>query len=143
MKTTFHAKPGEVERKWVVFDAEGQILGRLCSRIASVLRGKHRPEYTPHVDVGDFVIVINAEKVKLSGAKNQQKTYFRHSGYPGGGKHIPIKHVLAKHPERIVSKAVKGMIPRTRLGRRQLKKLHVYAGPEHPHTAQKPEIISL
>ena len=99
MKTTFHAKPGEVERKWVVFDAEDQVLGRLCTRIASMLRGKHKPEFTPHVDVGDFVIVVNAEKVKLSGAKSQQKTYFRHSGYPGGEKHIPFEHVLAKHQE--------------------------------------------
>ena len=143
MTTTYHAKPGEVERNWIVFDAENQILGRLCSRIATVLRGKHKPQYTPHIDVGDFVIVINAEKVKLTGLKRQKKTYFSHSGYPGGEKYVPLERLLAKHPERIVEKAVKGMIPRTRLGRKQLKKLHVYAGPDHPHEAQQPATASL
>ena len=143
MTTTYHAKTGEVERHWVVFDAENQVLGRLCSRVAAVLRGKHKPEYTPHVDVGDFVIVVNAEKVKLTGLKRQKKTYFKHSGYPGGEKHVPMEYIFKKHPERIVEKAVKGMIPRTRLGRKQLKKLHVYPGPDHPHEAQQPVAVSL
>jgi large subunit ribosomal protein L13 len=143
MTTTYHAKPGQVERKWVVFDADGQVLGRLCSRIATVLRGTNKPHYTPHVDVGDFVIVINAEKVKVSGLKAKKKTYFSHSGYPGGGKHVPYDRLLATHPDRIVSRAVKGMLPRTRLGRKQLKKLHVYAGPNHPHVAQQPVEASI
>jgi large subunit ribosomal protein L13 len=136
--STYQAKPAEVQRKWLVYDASGQVLGRLCSRIASVLRGKHKPEYTPHVDVGDFVIVINARDVKLTGLKSQKKTYFSHTGYPGGAKFVPYEHLSAKYPERIIWRAVKGMMPRTRLGRRQLKKLHVYAGPEHPHVAQQP-----
>ena len=143
MKSTYSAKPGEVERKWVVFDADGQVLGRLCSRIAMLLRGKHKPEFTPHVDVGDFVIVINAEKVKLSGSKPLKKTYFHHTGYPGGAKHVPFEQIMTKHPDRIISHAVKGMVPRTRLGRRQLKKLHVYTGSEHPHSAQQPVTVSL
>jgi len=139
---TYHAKPRDVERNWLLFDANDQVLGRLCSRIASVLRGKHKPQYTPHVDVGDFVIVINARRVKLTGLKSQKKTYFDHTGYPGGAKFVAFEHVLAKHPERIIWRAVKGMMPRTRLGRRQLKKLHVYAGPEHPHQAQQPSAVS-
>jgi large subunit ribosomal protein L13 len=143
MNHTYHAKPGEVERKWLVFDANDQVLGRFCSRIASVLRGKHKPEFTPHVDVGDFVIVINAEKVRLTGLKTQKKTYFRHTGYPGGAKFVAFEHLLATHPDRIISHAVKGMIPRTRLGRKQLKKLHVYAGPDHPHEAQQPITVTL
>ena len=142
MTNTFHAKPGQVERKWIIFDADGQILGRLCSRIATVLRGKHKPEFTPHVDVGDFVIVINAEKVMMTGLKTKQKTYFSHSGYPGGAKHVPYDRFLTTHPERIISHAVKGMMPRTRLGRKQLTKLHVYAGSEHPHAAQQPTMAS-
>ena len=143
MNHTYHAKPGEVERKWLVFDASDQVLGRFCSRIASVLRGKHKPEYTPHVDVGDFVIVVNAQKVRLTGLKTQEKTYFRHTGYPGGAKFVSFERLLATHPDRIISHAVKGMIPRTRLGRKQLKKLHVYAGPEHPHEAQQPTMVTL
>ena len=143
MNYTYHAKPGEVERKWLIFDASDQVLGRFCSRIASVLRGKHKPEFTPHVDVGDFVIVINAQKVRLTGLKTQKKTYFRHTGYPGGAKFVSFEHLLATHPDRIISHAVKGMIPRTRLGRKQLKKLHVYADEKHPHQAQKPEVWKL
>lgn len=143
MTITYHAKTGEVERKWVVFDADGQVLGRLCSRIATVLRGKNKPQYTPHTDVGDFVVVINAEKVAVTGLKSQKKTYFKHSGYPGGAKFVPYDHLLATHPERIISRAVKGMMPRTRLGRRQLKKLRVYAGPNHPHAAQQPVEASI
>ncbi|MFH1010289.1 MAG: 50S ribosomal protein L13, partial [bacterium] len=118
------------------------VLGRLCSRIASILRGKHKPHYSPHMDVGDFVIVINARDVRLTGLKSEKKTYFSHTGYPGGAKFVAFEHVLAKHPERIIWRAVKGMMPRTRLGRRQLKKLHVYAGPEHPHQAQQPTAVS-
>jgi large subunit ribosomal protein L13 len=143
MNHTYHAKPGEVERKWLVFDANDQVLGRFCSRIASVLRGKHKPEFTPHVDVGDFVIVINAQKVRLTGLKTQEKTYFKHTGYPGGAKFVSFERLLANHPDRIISHAVKGMMPRTRLGRKQLKKLHVYAGPDHPHEAQQPITVTL
>jgi large subunit ribosomal protein L13 len=140
---TYSPKAGEVNEKWWVVDAEGQVLGRLASRVAAVLRGKHRPEFTPHMDLGDHVVVINAAKVVLSGNKSTLKTYERYSGYPGGRRVIPLKRVLNRHPERIVERAIKGMLPHNRLGRNLYRKLRVYAGPEHPHVAQKPEPLSL
>ena len=139
MTSTYHAKPGQVERKWIVFNAEGQILGRLCSRIATVLRGKHKPEYTPHVDVGDFVIVINADKVRVTGLKSRKKTYFSHSGYPGGMKTKSYRAWMSARPEEVVRKAVRGMLPKNRLGRQMLRKVRIYAGPEHPHSGQDPK----
>jgi large subunit ribosomal protein L13 len=128
-----------VERKWYVVNAEGQILGRLASRVAHVLRGKHKPEYAPHMDVGDHIVIINAGAVRLTGNKIRQKTVTRYSGYPGGLKRIPYERLLREKPERAVERAVKGMLPHNRLGRKMSKKLKVYAGPEHPHEAQKPE----
>jgi large subunit ribosomal protein L13 len=135
---TFHAKPGEVERKWVLIDASDQVLGRLSTRIASILRGKNKPQYTPHVDVGDFVVVVNAEKVRVTGTKPRTKSYFHHTGHPGGGLWTPFEKLFKVHPERVIERAVKGMMPRTRLGRQQLRKLKVYAGATHPHAAQQP-----
>jgi large subunit ribosomal protein L13 len=140
---TYYAKPGEVEREWLVVDATDIPLGRLASEVASILRGKHKPQYTPHVDVGDFVIVVNAGKVRLTGNKLQDKRVFRHSGYPGGLKSVAIGDMLAKRPERVVERAVKGMLPKNTLGRAMGKKLKVYAGPDHPHQAQKPRQITL
>jgi len=141
---TYSAKPADVERKWFVIDAEGVVLGRLASRVANVLRGKHKPIYTPHVDTGDHVIVINAEKVKLTGRKMQQKRFYWHTGYPGGIKDRTMEQILGgRHPERAVLKAVERMIPSGPLGRAQLKKLRVYAGSEHPHEAQQPEVLDL
>lgn len=140
---TYYAKPGEVEREWLVVDATDVPLGRLASEVASILRGKHKPQYTPHVDVGDFVIVVNADKVKLTGKKLQDKRVFRHSGFPGGLKSVAIGDMLAKRPERVVERAVKGMLPKNTLGRAMGKKLKVYAGPDHPHQAQKPRQITL
>lgn len=136
---TQSAKNEEVERKWYIVDAEGEVVGRLCSKIAMVLRGKHKPSYTPHVDCGDHVIVINAGKIRFTGNKLSQKEYQTYSGYPGGQKSTSAKEMLDKHPIRIVERAVKGMLPKNRLGRRMYKKLHVYEGAEHPHEAQKPE----
>lgn len=138
MRTTFMAKPNQVERKWYVVDAAGQTLGRLATEVATLLRGKHKPEFTPHVDTGDFVIVINADQVELTGKKWAQKTYYRHSGHPGGLKATVASDMRAKHPERLIEFAVKGMLPKNTLGRNQFKKLKVYAGSEHPHQAQKP-----
>jgi large subunit ribosomal protein L13 len=140
---TFSAKPQEVQRKWRLIDAEGQVLGRLATAIADILRGKDKPIFTPHVDAGDFVVVINAEKVVVTGRKAQQKEYQRYSGYPGGLRRIPYKRMLETHPERIIEHAVRGMIPHNRLGREIITKLKVYAGPEHPHGAQKPEPLVL
>ncbi|MCL4078569.1 50S ribosomal protein L13 [Coriobacteriia bacterium Es71-Z0120] len=140
---TYYAKPGEVEREWLVVDATDIPLGRLASEVASILRGKHKPQYTPHVDVGDFVIVVNADKVRLTGKKLQDKRVFRHSGFPGGLKSMAIGDMLAKRPERVVERAVKGMLPKNTLGRAMGKKLKVYAGPDHPHQAQKPRQITL
>ena len=136
---TVHLKSEEIERKWYLVDASDQVLGRIASRIATVLRGKHKPTFSPHLDSGDFVVVINAEKVRLTGKKEEKKQYFRHTGYPGGEKFIPVSEIRAKHPERIIAHAVKGMLPRGPLGRRQFRKLKVYAGPDHPHEAQRPE----
>ncbi|GGJ00831.1 50S ribosomal protein L13 [Alicyclobacillus cellulosilyticus] len=138
MRTTYMAKPNAVERKWYVIDATGKRVGRLASEIASLLRGKHKPEFTPHVDVGDFVVVVNAEKVVFTGQKLRKKIYRRHSGYPGGLKETRAIDMLRTHPERVLYLAVKGMLPNTSLGRKQLTKLKVYAGPEHPHQAQQP-----
>ncbi len=140
---TFMAKPQEVERKWYVVDAEGQTLGRLATVVASVLKGKHKPIYTPHVDTGDFVIVINAEKIQMTGNKWSQKIYRTHSGYIGGLKETKYADLLQKHPTRIVEHAVKGMIPHTKLGKQMAGKLKVYAGPEHPHAAQNPEVLTI
>ena len=143
-RATQSAKPAEVERRWYVADATDQVLGRLASRVAAILRGKHKPNYTPHVDTGDFVIVVNAEKVKLTGSKRESKTYYRHSGWAGGLRSITAAKVLAgPHPDRVVRDAVRGMLPKNSLGRKMLGKLKVYAGPDHPHAAQKPEELQL
>ncbi len=136
---SFIAKPHEVERKWYVVDAEGQNLGRLCSEVASILRGKKKPIYTPHVDCGDYVIVINAEKIEVTGKKRQEKIYKRHTGYPGGLRELSFEKLQARKPEEIIEHAVKGMLPNGALGRQMYKKLKVYAGSEHNHSAQKPE----
>jgi large subunit ribosomal protein L13 len=136
---SYMARPLEVEREWYVIDAEGRTLGRLASEIARVLRGKNKPQYTPHVDVGDFVVVVNAEKVVVTGKKAEQKVYRRHSGYPGGMKETSYERMLERRPEEIVRKAVYGMMPKSRLARQQMRKLKIYAGPEHPHTAQNPQ----
>src|SRR5881398_3203669 len=138
---TWNAKPGEVSRDWYVVDAEGQTLGRLATQIADTLRGKNKPQYTPHVDTGDFVVVVNAEKVAVTGNKLDQKRYYRHSGYPGGLKSRTLREQLERRPTEVIRKAVKGMLPKNRLARRQLSKLKVYAGPNHPHTAQNPELL--
>jgi len=135
---TFTAKAAEIERKWYVVDAEGQTLGRLAARIAPILKGKHKPIYTPHLDCGDFVIVINADKVRVTGRKLDQKFYYRHSGYPGGISSISLRDQLARHPERVIQAAIRGMLPKNKLGRRMIKKLKVYAGAAHPHQAQQP-----
>lgn len=140
---TFVAKPADIEREWYVVDATDLTLGRLATQVASVLRGKHKPEYTPYEDVGDFVIVINAEKIQVTGRKLDQKAYYHHTGYPGGIKSISLRKQLQKHPERVIEHAVKGMLPRGPLGRRQFKKLKVYAGPEHPHQAQLPKPLPI
>lgn len=136
---TFSPKPAEVQHQWLVIDAEDAVLGRLASTVASLLRGKHKPIFAPNVDTGDFVIVVNADKVVLTGNKLTQKRAYRHSGYPGGLRSISYADLMAKRPERVVEKAVKGMLPKNKLGRRMGKKLKVYAGPDHPHAAQKPE----
>ena len=138
--SSFIAKPKEVERKWYVIDAEGQNLGRMASQIASILRGKNKPIYTPHVDCGDYVIVINADKVAVTGKKRSEKIYKRHTGYPGGLRETTLAEMRAKKPEEVIIHAVKGMMPKGKLGRQMFKKLKVYAGPEHPHAAQKPEV---
>ncbi|GGG07311.1 50S ribosomal protein L13 [Paenibacillus abyssi] len=143
MRTTYMAKPNEVERNWYIIDAEGKTLGRLASEAAALIRGKHKPQFTPHVDTGDFVVVINAEKIVLSGKKLQDKMYYRHSHYPGGLKVTSAQDMLAKKPERVVEQAVHGMLPKNRLGDKMKLKLKVYAGPEHPHQAQNPEVYEL
>ena len=143
MKTTFMANASNIERKWYVVDAEGQTVGRLAAEIAKVLRGKHKPTYTPHVDTGDYVIVVNADKVVFTGKKLKKKTYFRYSGYPGGPSFTTAEQMLQKMPERVVEHAVRGMLPKNRLGAQMYRKLNVYAGAEHPHAAQKPEVLKL
>jgi large subunit ribosomal protein L13 len=140
---SYMASPATIERKWYVVDAEGQTLGRLSSQIASVLRGKNKPTYTPSMDTGDYVIVVNADKVKVTGKKLEQKIYYRHSDYVGGMKETTLKELLAKKPEDVIEFAVKGMLPKGPLGRQMIKKLHVYAGPEHDHAAQKPEVLEI
>jgi large subunit ribosomal protein L13 len=140
---TYHAKPGEIEREWLLVDATDMTLGRLASEIAQILKGKRKPAYTTHVDTGDFVIVVNASKIKVTGKKLTDKKYFRHTGHPGGLKEVTLEVQLAKHPERVIEHAVKGMLPKNTLGRAMGMKLHVYAGPEHKHQAQKPRQITL
>ena len=136
---TVSAKKENIDRKWLLIDAEGQVLGRLASKVAKILQGKHKPCYTPHVDCGDHVIIINADKINLTGNKWRQKEYKWHTGYPGGLRSITAMDLMKKHPERLIEKAVKGMLPKSRLGRQMYRKLHVYAGPKHKHEAQKPE----
>ena len=143
MQKTWNAKPGEVQQRWYVVDADGRTLGRLATQIADVLRGKTKPEYTPHVDTGDFVVVVNAEKIHVTGKKLDDKIYYRHSGYPGGLKQRTLREQLDRRPTEVLRLAVKGMLPRNRLARRQLTKLKIYAGPEHPHEAQRPEPLPL
>jgi large subunit ribosomal protein L13 len=143
MQKTWNAKPGEVARTWYVVDAEGKTLGRLATGIADTLRGKNKPQYTPHTDTGDFVVVVNAEKIVVTGKKLDEKLYRRHSGYPGGLKERPLREELARRPTEVIRKAVKGMLPRNRLARAQLTKLKVYAGPDHPHAAQNPKELNL
>lgn len=143
MRTTFIAKTAEIERKWYVVDAEGQTLGRLASQVAAVLRGKNKPIYTPHLDTGDYVIVINADKISVTGKKLDQKLYRRHSEYTGGFKETTLKEMMNKKPEEVIKHAVKGMLPKNTLGKNMLKKLHVYAGAEHNHEAQKPEALEI
>jgi large subunit ribosomal protein L13 len=140
---TYTAKPGEIERRWYVVDAEGQNLGRLATRIADQLRGKNKPQFTPHVDTGDFVVVVNAEKIAVTGKKLDEKIYYRHSGYPGGLKKRTLREQLDRRPTEVLRLAVKGMLPKNKLAARQLTKLKIYAGPEHPHTAQAPEPLEV
>ena len=140
---TYAVKAGEIERSWYLVDAKDQVLGRLASGVAQILRGKHKPTYSTHLDVGDYVIVVNASDVRLTGKKASQKTYFRHSGYMGGDRQIPFRRMKERYPERVIRLAVKGMLPKNALGRAMLGKLKVYAGPEHPHEAQQPEPLEL
>src|SRR6184192_1115101 len=140
---TYNAKPGEIARHWYVVDADGQTLGRLATRIADTLRGKAKPAYTPHVDTGDFVIVVNAEKITVTGQKLDQKRYYRHSGYPGGLRQRTLREQLDRRPTEVLRKAVKGMLPRNLLARAQIRKLKIYVGPEHPHEAQAPKELEL
>ena len=140
---TFYAKPHEVEREWLLIDAEDQVLGRVAAKAAHILRGKHKPIFTPHVDTGDYVIIINADKIRVTGNKASENRYYRHSGYPGGLKFESYAEAMQKHPERVIEHAVKGMLPKNTLGRAQGKKLKVYAGPDHPHAAQNPRKIEL
>ena len=139
---TYMANPDKIERKWYVVDAEGCTLGRLASGVASVLRGKNKPQFTPHVDTGDYVIVVNADKIKVTGKKMDQKIYYNHSDYVGGMKETTLKEMMAKKPEKVIELAVKGMLPKGPMGRDMIKKLHVYAGPEHKQQAQKPEVLT-
>lgn len=143
MTKTKSVREQDIERKWYVVDAQGQTLGRLATQIATTLRGKHKPYFTPHMDCGDYVIVVNAEKVHVTGRKMNQKTYYRHSGYPGGLRKITLRDQLQKFPERVIESAVRGMLPKNRLGAVIFKKLKVYAGPNHPHEAQQPEPMEL
>jgi len=142
-KNTYSARPADIDHKWYVVDAEGQVLGRLATQVATVLRGKHKAMYTPSMDTGDFVVVVNADKIVVTGNKAEQKVYYHHSGYPSGLKETPYSAMHQAHPERVITLAVKGMLPRNRLGRAMIKKLHVYAGPDHPHQAQQPEKLEI
>lgn len=143
MNKTFSTKPTDIERKWFVVDAQGKTLGRLASEVATILKGKHKPIYVPHMDVGDYVIVVNAEKIHVTGRKLDQKIYHRHSGYPGGMREMTLRDQLDRYPTRAVTLAIRGMLPKNRLGRKMLSKLKVYAGPEHPHEAQRPEELEI
>ena len=143
MEKTFVTKNTDVQREWFVVDAAGQTLGRLATRVASMLRGKHKPIFTPAVDVGDYVVIVNADKIHVTGRKMDQKIYYRHSRYPGGLKEITLRNLLHKHPTRVIEHAVRGMLPKNRLGRQMFKKLKVYAGPNHPHEAQQPQSLEL
>ncbi len=143
MQKTYYPKPDEITREWVLIDANDQNLGRLATRIAAILLGKHKPNYTPGVDNGDYVVVVNAERIRVTGKKLDQKIYYRHSGYPGGLREIPLREQLKRHPERVIRAAVWGMLPKNRYGRRLMKKLKVYAGPDHPHEAQNPRRLEL
>jgi len=139
---TYSQKASEVQRDWYVIDASNQVLGRLATQIATLLRGKHKPTYTPSMDGGDFVIVVNAEKIRVTGSKEHQKVYYRYTGYPGGLRETSYKEMLQKHPDRIIRLAVKGMLPKNRMGRKLLGKLRIYAGPDHPHAAQQPRVYT-
>ncbi len=143
MNKTYTPKSSEIDRQWYVVDAEGKTLGRLAARVASTLRGKHKPMYTPHMDTGDFVVVVNADKVTLSGRKEDQKVYYRHSGRPGSLQQETARHLRSRRPIKLVENAVKGMLPKNRLGRRLYRKLKVYAGPDHPHQSQKPAVLEI
>jgi large subunit ribosomal protein L13 len=143
VKRTYVTKPEDIQRDWFVVDASGQTLGRLASKVAQIVRGKHKPIYSPSVDVGDYVIVVNADKVRVTGRKLDQKKYYRHSGYPGGLKEVSLRRMLEEHPTRVIEHAVRGMLPKNRLGRKMLKKLKVYAGAGHPHEAQQPKPLEL
>ncbi len=140
---TYAVKAGEIERRWYVVDAQGKTLGRLATQVARILRGKHKPSFSPHLDIGDHVIIINADKIQVTGKKLDTKRYYRYSGYLGGLKSVVLREQLEKHPERVLIHAIRGMLPKNRLGRAMLKKLKVYAGSEHPHAAQKPEPLEL
>jgi large subunit ribosomal protein L13 len=143
MQKTWNAKPGEIDRRWCLVDAEGKTLGRLATQIADTLRGKGKPQYTPHVDTGDFVVVVNADKIAVTGKKLDEKIYYRHSGYPGGLKSRTLREQLDRRPTEVLRMAVKGMLPKNRLARQQINKLKIYAGAEHPHEAQKPEPLEV
>ena len=143
MEKTFATKNIDVQREWYVVDAAGQTLGRLATRVATMLRGKHKPIFSPSVDTGDYVVIVNAAKIHVTGRKMDQKIYYRHSRYPGGLKEITLRNLLHKHPTRVIEYAVRGMLPKTRLGRQMIKKLKVYAGPNHPHEAQQPQSLEL
>jgi len=140
---TYSPKPQDIDQKWYVANADGVVLGRAASKIAQILRGKHKPIWAPHMDVGDFVVIVNVDKIRVTGRKTEQKLYYRHSGYPGGLKATPFKRAFDKHPEFILREAVRGMLPRNRLGRKMLKKLKIYTSADHPHTAQQPEELAL
>ena len=143
MRSTFSATPADIEPRWYVVDAEGMVLGRLASEVAKILRGKHKPTFTPHMDTGDYVIVLNASKVRVTGRKAEQKTYFKHTGYMGHDRQIPFANMIAKHPERVIEKAVYGMLPKSSLGKQEIRrKLRVYAGAEHPHAAQQAQPLT-
>jgi large subunit ribosomal protein L13 len=135
---TYSARPAEIQRRWLVVDAEGRTLGRLASEVATVLKGKHKPTFTPHLDTGDHVVVVNASKIHLSGGKREREQVFHHTMYPGGASWTALQELLERHPDRVVTRAVRGMLPKTKLGRAMIKKLKVYAGPDHPHAAQQP-----
>ena len=138
---TYSIKADEIDKDWFVADAENKALGRLASKVAQILKGKHKPTYTPHMDMGDFVVVVNAEKIRVSGNKEMQKTYFSHSGYPGGTKEVDLYTMRRRHPERVIQNAVKGMLPHNRLGRQMMRNLKIYSGPDHPHSSQQPKVM--